>query len=212
MAATDVAIQVAILLLAFAMFIAIQYFPKQALNKLRAKNRTSIQSNRHFIQGTHFLARAKSTPNKSQSQTLAKNALIEAETAISLSPRDAAPLILKALALDLLGHKASALKALDSALSSPREKSLERRDRGDALVKRAELKMAVNRRRRVDSAIEDLKCAVELSREGEKAFCLLGQCYEWKGMGDEAKWAFEEALRVQPGSAGARDGLVRLGS
>lgn len=212
MALTDVAVQVLILIFAVAMFVAIQYFPKQALSKLRTKNRASLQSNRHFLQGTQFLARAKSTSQKSQSQTLAKNALLEAETAISLSPRDPAPLLLKALALDLMGHKASALKTIESALSSPRVKSLEGRERGDALVKMAELKMAVNRRRRVDSAIEDLKEAVNLSGQEERAHCLLGQCYEWKGMREDAKWAFEEALRVQPGSVEARKGLDRLGS
>ncbi|KAJ9170436.1 hypothetical protein P3X46_018543 [Hevea brasiliensis] len=211
MAFIDAAIQVLILIFAVAMFIAIQYFPKQALTKLRTKNRASLQSNRHFIQGTHFLAKAKSTSHKSQSLSLAKNALLEAETAISLSPRDPAPLLLKALALDLMGHKGSALKALESALSSPRVKSLEGRERGDALIKRAELKMAVNRRRRVDSAIDDLKEGVKLSGEGERALCLLGQCYEWKGMREDAKWAFGEALKVQPGSVEARNGLDRLG-
>ncbi|KAF2295825.1 hypothetical protein GH714_034163 [Hevea brasiliensis] len=156
MAFTDAAIQVLILIFAVAMVIAIQYFPKQALTKLRTKNRASLQSNRHFIQG-------------------------------------------------------SALKALESALSSPRVKSLEGRERGDALIKRAELKMAVNRRRRVDSAIDDLKEGVKLSGEGERALCLLGQCYEWKGMREDAKWAFGEALKVQPGSVEARNGLDRLG-
>lgn len=212
MAAIYVALQVAILILALALLLAIQFFPKQALTKLRTKNRTTLQAKRHLIQGTHFLARAKSSPHKSQSQTLAKKAVIEAETAISLFPKEPAPLILKALALDLLGHKGSALKSLDLALSSPRVKSLAGGERGDALVKRAELKLAVNRRRRVDSAIEDLKEAVRLRIEGdERAFCLLGQCYEQKEMREEAKWAFGEALRVQPGSSMARQGLDRLG-
>ncbi|EEF28865.1 uncharacterized protein LOC8273705 [Ricinus communis] len=213
MEATEVALQVAILLLTLAMFIAIQYFPKQALTKLRAKNRTSLQANRHLIQATHFLSKAKSIPhnNKSQSQTLARNALLEAESAISLSPRDPAPLILKALVLDLLGHKGSALKSLDLALSSPRVKSLEGRERGDALVKRAELKTSVNRRRRVDSAIEDLREAVKLSGESERVYCLLGQCYEWKGKKDEARWAYGQVLKAHPGSVLALEGLDRLG-
>ncbi|XP_065875135.1 uncharacterized protein [Euphorbia lathyris] len=212
MAITDLAVQGAILILALAIFVAIQYFPKQALNKIRSKNRTNLQSNRHFIQGTHFLSRAKSTQKKSQtqSQILAKNALVEAESAISLSPRDSAPFILKALALDFLDHKGSALKALDLALSSPRVKSLEDRERGDALVKRAELKMAVNRKRRVDSAIEDLKEAVKLSGDRERAFSALGQCYEWKGMKEEAQSAFQEALRIQTQSVEARTGLDRV--
>ncbi|XP_050205615.1 uncharacterized protein LOC126655460 [Mercurialis annua] len=211
MAATDIALQAVILLLTLAMFIALQYFPKQALNRLRTKNRTALQSNRHFLQSTQFLSKAKSTSSKSQSQTLAKNALLEAETAITLSPRDPAPLILKALALDLLGHKASAVKSLDLALSAPRVNSLSDRDRGDALVKRGELKMAVNRRRRVDSAIEDLEEAVRLSGESERVFCLLGQCYESKGVKEEARLAYEKALKAHPKSVLALEGLGRLG-
>ncbi|KAL6220179.1 hypothetical protein ACLB2K_007936 [Fragaria x ananassa] len=54
--------------------------------------------------------------------------------------------------------------------------------------------------------------AVGLS-EGEgdtTAFCLLGQCYEWKGMKEEAGEAFERALRMDSGSVLARQGLDRL--
>lgn len=79
-------------------------------------------------------------------------------------------------------------------------------------MKRAELKLALNRRRRVDSALEDLDEAVRLSR-GEAdttAFCLLGQCYEWKGMRDEARESFERALTMDSGSLLARQGLDRL--
>lgn len=81
-------------------------------------------------------------------------------------------------------------------------------------MKRAELKIGLNRRRRVDSAVEDLVQAVRLSRgEGDDvtSFCLLGQCYEWKGMKEEAREAFERALRAEPGSVLARQGLDRLG-
>lgn len=66
----------------------------------------------------------------------------------------------------------------------------------------------------MDSAVEDLVDAVKLGRaEGDAtAFCLLGQCYEWKGMRDEAIDAFERALTVDSGSDLARQGLDRLGS
>ena len=81
-------------------------------------------------------------------------------------------------------------------------------------MERAELKLAVNRRRRIDSAVEDLVAAVEVS-EGERvdseALCLLGKCYEWKGMKEEAKEAFQKALDVEPDSIEARNGLDRLG-
>ncbi|KAJ4825333.1 hypothetical protein Tsubulata_002670 [Turnera subulata] len=222
----DVALQLAILLFTLGIFLAIHCISKHPRTQHhRPKNRTTLQANRHILQATHLLSRAKSLPRGGGSQSqasLAKTALAEAETAISLSPKDPAPLLLRALALDLLGHTASALKSIDSALSFPRGKLLSQKDRADALVKRAELKLAVNRRRRVDSAIQDLKQAVELLAKCSSAtadggdttrpLCLLGQCYESKGMTDEAKWAFGEALRLRPGSVMARRGLDRLGS
>ena len=43
--------------------------------------------------------------------------------------------------------------------------------------------MAMNRRgSRVDSAIDDLTKAVELSADNVNAFCMLGECYEIKKM------------------------------
>ncbi|XP_009364809.1 uncharacterized protein LOC103954711 [Pyrus x bretschneideri] len=210
----EVVLQVGLLILTLAMFFAIHNLSRNVLTKLRTNNRANLQSTRHFVHGSHLLTRARSTPHKAQSQAHAKNALTEAEKALSLSPRDPGPHILKALSLDLLGHKTSALKSLDVALSPPCVKSLSEKERGDALVKRAELKLGLNRRRRVDSAVEDLVDAVKLGRaEGDAtAFCLLGQCYEWKGMRDEAIDAFERALTVDSGSDLARQGLDRLGS
>ncbi len=211
--APEIVVQLAILTLALAMFIAIQKLPREALTKLRTKHRATLQTNRHFVHGSHLLARARSTNHRTQSQAHAKSALIEAEKALSLSPKDPAPQLLKALALDLMGHKVSALKSLDLALSPPRVRSLSESERGDALVKRAELKLAMNRRRRVDSAVDDLVEAVKLSGMNDKAtaFCLLGECYEWKGMRQEAREAFQEALRVEPGSVAARQGFDRSG-
>lgn len=82
-------------------------------------------------------------------------------------------------------------------------------------MKRAELKVEVNRRRRVDSAVKDLVEAVGLMSGGEdvelEALCLLGKCYEWKGMKEEAKEAFLKVLDVEPDSLEARNGLDRLG-
>lgn len=213
--APEVVLQLGLLILTLAMFFAIHKISRKALTKLRTNNRANLQATRHFVQGSHLLTRARSNPHKAQSQAHAKNALTEAEKALALSPRDPGPHILKALALDLLGHKTSALKSFDVALSPPCLKSLSERERGEALVKRAELKIGLNRRRRVDSAVEDLVQAVRLSRgEGDDvtSFCLLGQCYEWKGMKEEAREAFERALRAEPGSILARQGLDRLGS
>lgn len=70
----------------------------------------------------------------------------------------------------------------------------------------------MNRRGQVDSVIADLTLAVELSPENVKAFCTLGECYEGKKMTEEARKAYEAALKVQPRLKVARDALDRLGS
>ena len=70
--------------------------------------------------------------------------------------------------------------------------------------------MAINRRRRVDSAIADLVEAVKLSKDNGKAFCLLGECYEHKGMKDEARKAFIQAQTIEPTSVAVREALERL--
>ncbi|KAK5832578.1 hypothetical protein PVK06_016380 [Gossypium arboreum] len=73
--------------------------------------------------------------------------------------------------------------------------------------------MALNRRgNRVNSIIDDLTEAVELSSDNVKVFCLLGKCYEMKKMKSEAKAAFEEALKTEPSSYVARAALHRLRS
>ncbi|KAF8406100.1 hypothetical protein HHK36_008180 [Tetracentron sinense] len=209
---SDVILQVGLLLLTLGMFFAMHNIPKQALSKLRIRSRANVQAKRHFVQGAQLLARARSAQKRTTSLSLAKDATNEADKALSLDPKEAAAHILKALALDLQGHKTSALKSLDTALSPPSVKSLSDSERGDALFKRAELQISVNRRRRVDSAVSDLVEAVKLSPSNSTAFCLLGQCYEQKQMKDEARKAYLEAKRVEPNSAVAREGLDRLGS
>lgn len=122
------------------------------------------------------------------------------------------------MALDLMGHKSSALRSLEVSLSSPCVKSLSKRSRKEALVKRAELKMEVSRKRRLDSAIDDLLEAERLGKsEGDsesevKVLCSLGKCYEWKGMKNEACEAFERALIIEPESLEARQGLNHIRS
>lgn len=64
----------------------------------------------------------------------------------------------------------------------------------------------------MESAVVDLVESVRLVGDNGKAFCLLGECYEMKGEKEEARKAFEEALKVEPGLVSARDGLTRLGS
>ncbi|KAE8694061.1 UDP-glycosyltransferase 91A1-like [Hibiscus syriacus] len=210
--ATDVIIHAAILLLTLAIVFAIRYVPKQTVTKHRTDHRATTQTQRHLIRATQLLSRAKSNPQRDQTQTLAKTAIAEIEKAHSLSPKDPNPYILKSLALDLLGHKGPALRSLDLALASHRVKSLSEKERVEALVRRAELKLAVNKKRRVDSAVTDLEEAVKVS-ESElktKAFCFLGVCYELKGMKEESRKAFEEAIKVEPDSTVARQGLERF--
>lgn len=209
---SQTAIQLAFLLLTLAIFFVIYNLPKKAFSKLRSDTRATSQSSRHFLKGAQLLSRARTTRNRSAADSLAKDAVAEADAALSLLPRDAAALILRALALDVLGRKSAALRSLDMALAPPSAKALSRREKGDALVKRAELQLGLNRRRRVDSALVDLVEAVSLTRDNVKAFCLLAQCYEIKGMKDEAKKAFDEALKIGPECNLAREGLDRLKS
>ncbi|KAF5183049.1 Tetratricopeptide repeat (TPR)-like superfamily protein [Thalictrum thalictroides] len=207
---TDLLIQFVLLILGIGMVFAMHSIPKQLLTKIRFRGRANAQAKRHFVQGAQFLARARSASNRNSTINLAKDATNEADKAILIDPKDAAAHILKALALDLQGHQTSALKSLDIALSPPAVKSLSDRERGDSLFKRAELQIAVNRKRRVDSAIDDLLEAVKLNSENFKAFCLLGQCYEQKGMKIEAKQAYLEANKVEPSSTVAHEALDRL--
>ncbi|CAA3025478.1 Tetratricopeptide repeat-containing domain [Olea europaea subsp. europaea] len=208
---TDVLLQLGIIFFTLGIVYALHSLPKRALTKLRSKARPNTQIHRHFIQGAQFLSRARSSKNKSTAFNFAKSATNEADKALALEPKDPAAHILKAMALDLMGHKNSALKSLDLALSPPAVRMLADRERGDALFKRAQLQVGLNRKRRVDSAIDDLVEAVRLSGDNAKAFCLLGQCYEMKGLRDEAKQAFQKALSIDSQLKEAHDGLGRMG-
>ncbi|XP_057961926.1 uncharacterized protein LOC131153556 [Malania oleifera] len=206
----DILMQAAILLLTLGMLFALYSLPRKALSKLRTRGRSSLQANRHFLNGAQLLARARSARSRSASLAIAKDAVGEADKALSLEPRDAAAHILKALALDLLDRKPAALRSLDAALSPPAVRSLSDRERGDALFKRAELQVEMNRgRRRAEAALSDLTEAVRLSPDNAKAWCILGRCRELMGSRDEARKAFEEAVRIEPGSVAAREGLNR---
>ncbi|XP_060671392.1 uncharacterized protein LOC132803150 [Ziziphus jujuba] len=211
---SDIFLQIVLGLLTIILFSSVHGIPQKLLAKLRNRDRPQFQSKRHFVVGAQLLARSRSAKSRSASTRLAKEAEAEAEKAIALDPKDAAAHILKALALDLQGFNTSALDSLDVALSPLAIKSLEDEERGDALCKRAELKMAVNQRGggRVDSALDDLTQALELIPKKGNAFYLLGKCYEEKKMKEEALKAYEDALAAEPRFTVAREALDRLSS
>lgn len=209
---SDILLQIGLGLLSIVLFSALHGIPQKILSKIRYRNRPQFQAKRHFVVGAQLLARARSAKSRSASTTLAKEAEAESEKAISLDPKDAAAHILKALALDLQGFKTSALDSLDVALSPLAVKSLSDQERGDAFSKRAELKLAMNRRGQVDSALVDLTEAVKLNPESATVFCLLGECYEEKKMKEEALKAYEDALAAEPRLVAAREALDRLRS
>lgn len=210
---TEAMLQLGILIITLSLFFimhTIRSQTTQTRTRTRNKNRPP-EPNRHLIQASRHLARARSTSHRAQH---AKSAIMEIDKALSIWPRDPWAHILRAQAQDLMGHRIAAIKSLDAALSSPAAKSLSAEERADALVRRAEMKVGVNRRRRVESAIEDLVEAVEVDeRKGSEweVMCLLGKCYEWKGMKEEATDAFQKVLQVHPHSEEARDSLHRLG-
>lgn len=207
----DLILQAVILLVSTALFLSLYGIPQRALSRLRLRRRSDIQAKRHFVLGAQLLSKARSAPSRSSSASIAREATAEADLAISIDPRDAASHILKALALDLQGFRTSALDSLDTALSPLAIKSLGEKEVGDALYKRAEIKVAIGGRGTVDSAVDDLARAVKLSPT-PKAYSLLGQCYEKKKMEEEAAEAYKEALRLEPTLSDAQEALVRLAS
>ncbi|XP_059279601.1 uncharacterized protein LOC132033604 [Lycium ferocissimum] len=210
----DLLLQATLILVTIFMFLFMYNIPQKFFKNLRFRNRADMQAKRHFVQGAQLLSQAKSTAAKDRTaaDSLAKSAEAQADLAIALDPKDAAAHILKALALDLQGFKTSALDSIDVALSPLAVKSLSEPERADALFKRAELRLAASRRGQVDSVIEDLALSVKLKGDNVKAFCLLGDCYEKKGLKDEAQKAYQEAQNVQPNFAPAREALDRLNS
>lgn len=206
--AYDIVLQAAMVLLMVLSYFFMNDIPKKLWTKLRTRNRADIQSKRYFVEGAQLLARARS----SKSRALAKEAQARAQRAISLDPTDAAPYLLKALALDFQGLRSAALDSIDQALSPLAAASLSDSERADALLKRAELRLASSQRGRVDSALADLEESVELSPNNAKAFSALGECYVRKKMNDDAVRAYRQALQLEPQLLAAQQALQRLDS
>ncbi|XP_052189861.1 uncharacterized protein LOC127799677 [Diospyros lotus] len=213
---SDIVLQVGLMLLLAFIFLLMHNIPQKALSYLQTlRSRSQTQAKRHFVRGAQLLSQAQALAAKDQTAaafSLAKSAADEADRAISLDAKDAAAHILKALAFEIQGYRTSALDSLDAALSPMAARSLTKEERSDALLKRAELKVALGAKERVDSAIADLVESVRLKDDNAKAYIVLGECYEMKGMAEAARKAYEDALRVEPRAAVAREAVERLGS
>ncbi|XP_027093485.1 uncharacterized protein [Coffea arabica] len=207
---SDLLVQAGMILFTIFMFLYMQNIPQKFFSKLRLRGQANVQAKRHFIKGAQLYSQAKLAKDRSSTSSLAKSAEEEADVAIALDSKDAAAHILKALVLELRGLKAAAIDTLDTALSPGLARSLSGEERGDALFKRAELRLALSRRGQVDSAVEDLVESVKLKGDNARAYCLLGDSYKKKGMVEEAKKAYEDALKVQPTNSEAREELERL--
>ncbi|MFS7913196.1 putative tetratricopeptide-like helical domain superfamily [Helianthus anomalus] len=210
--ASDIIMQVLFIFTLIFMFLWTLNIPQNLFNNFRYRDRSIYAAKRHFVLGADLLSRSRSTGDRN----LAKSAAEHADKSISINPNDAAVHILKALALDLQGFTTSALEALEAALSPLTAKSLSDGERSDALCKRAEIKMKIGGGGGggggVDAAVVDLVEAVRLNGGNAAALRLLGECYEKKGMSEEALKMYVELLKVEPRSAFGQDAVKRLRS
>lgn len=221
----DLSLQAVAILGSALMYLWMYDIPRKLLAKYYShRDRSKHQSRKHFVKAAELLSKARSFPKSSpHSLSSAAAAAAEADAAVRLNPSDAANHIIKTLALDLQGFKTSALESIEVALSPLAVGSLSAGERADAMVKRGELRMEVSRlgRVRVDSdegvdesvwsKVEaEMREVVAVRPELGKAWCLLGECCEGLGRREKAKEAFEEAIRVQPDSVAAKQGLDRL--
>lgn len=190
-----------LIILSLGLMWATQGLRTAHLRSVKSKERVRVQARRHLEQGTQLLGRSK-----------ARKAAVEADKAISLDPKDAASHILKAFALERQGHMGSARRSLNTALSPPVVKSLSLSEKAEALVKRADLVLAGSPggKRRLEVALGDLHASLAIKPDNAKAYCLLGTCYERKGLKAEALQAFQAALRIDPSSRDANHAFSRL--
>eukprot|EP01018_Ginkgo_biloba_P040111 Gb_24421 [translate_table: standard] len=205
----DLVVQCIVALLAIGSVWALQGFPRKFLDSMLGPGKARIQARRHFVQGAQLLGRSKSSSAQNTSRSLAREAAEEADKAIALDPKDAACYILKGLALERQGQVAEAITSLDAALAPRVVKTLSVSEKSDALLKRAELTLAISSgggKRRLESALTDLQEAVSLNSKNAKALCLLATCYEKKDMKSEARQAFQDALKAEPAFREAESG------
>lgn len=87
-----------------------------------------------------------------------------------------------------------------------------RRKRSNSLVEPEELELETSNSKRcfLKATVDDLKVIVGFNAWNFKALCLLGTCYEKKGMLVDAWKAFEEALRVNLSSQEVKESVDRL--
>ncbi|KAL9260577.1 hypothetical protein AKJ16_DCAP10747 [Drosera capensis] len=227
----DILLQAVMILGSIFMFLWMHDIPKKLFTELRRRgNSSKYEAKRRFVVAAQLLSQARSASDR----TLAASAVEEADRAIALDPSDAASHILKAMALHFQGFNASAIDSLDAALSPLAVKSLSDEEKADALFKRAELRIETsrlgnkgikkNKKKKGEEMVvddhdealaaagveEDLLEVVKLRPGNAKAWCRLGECRKAKELTDAAKEAFEAALKADPESKAARDGLDRL--
>lgn len=216
----DLSLQALMFFASALMYLWMNDTPRKLIAKYYSyRDRSKHQARRHFVIAADLLSKARSHPRSSpRSLSFAAASAAEADAAVRLDPSDAAHHIVRALALDLQGFKPSALDSINVALSPLAAGSLSAEEKADAVVKRAELRMEVSRLASGDSVDEsvwsvaegELREAVAMRPESGRAWCLLGECCEGLGRRESAKEAFEEAMRVDPDSVVARQGLERL--
>ncbi|GLJ16477.1 hypothetical protein SUGI_0281110 [Cryptomeria japonica] len=195
----ELAAAVLIIVLAIGLMGASHGLRTGMLRSSRKRERTRVQGRRHLDQGTQLLNRAKS-----------KEAALEADKAISLDPKDAASHLLKAFALERQGHMVAALRSLNTALWPPLAKSLSPSEIAEALLKRAEIAVGMKSKRRLDTSLADLNASLAINPGNVKTHCLLGRCYEMKGLRDEARQAFRAAAAIDPESREINQAVSRL--
>ncbi len=130
-----------------------------------------------------------------------KRALADLDAALKIDSTNADVLLLRGHAHFVGGDPQKAISDFDAVLAL-------QPGRANALNNRG---LAFRRAGNVDRAIADFTEAIAASPLYAVAFNNRGYAYEAKGLKAEAIADFRRALLIDPGLAGARDGLKRLG-